>query len=137
METRQEQQNILLQYRLTYLSETTVNWCPEMGTVLSNDEVKDGYSERGGFPVVRKNMKQWSMRITAYAERLLEGLDTIDWPEPLREMQRNWIGKSIGAEMTVKIEGHEDTITVFTTRIDTVYGLTFMVLAPELQSPAQ
>ena len=130
--SEKEQQEILLQYRLTYLSETTVNWCPEMGTVLSNDEVKDGFSERGGFPVVRKNMKQWSMRITAYAERLLDGLDTIDWPDPLKEMQRNWIGKSIGAEMTVNIEGHEDTITVFTTRIDTVYGLTFMVLAPEL-----
>lgn len=126
-------QEILLKYRLTYLSETTVNWCPEMGTVLSNDEVKDGYSERGGFPVVRKKMKQWSMRITAYAERLLEGLDAIDWPEPLKEMQRNWIGKSIGADMTLTIEGHEDTITVFTTRIDTVYGLTFMVLAPELE----
>lgn len=125
-------QEILLQYRLTYLSETTVNWCPELGTVLSNDEVKDGFSERGGFPVVRKNMPQWSMRITAYAERLLDGLDSIDWPEPLKEMQRNWIGKSIGAEMTVNIDGHDDTITVFTTRIDTVYGLTFMVLAPEL-----
>lgn len=128
-----QQQEVLLKYRLTYLSETTVNWCPEMGTVLSNDEVKDGFSERGGFPVVRKKMRQWSMRITAYAERLLEGLDTINWPDPLKEMQRNWIGKSIGAEMTLNIEGHDDTITVFTTRIDTVYGLTFMVLAPELE----
>ncbi|WP_422362318.1 leucine--tRNA ligase [Reichenbachiella sp.] len=128
-----KQQEILLQYRLTYLSETTVNWCPEMGTVLSNDEVKDGFSERGGFPVVRKNMKQWSMRITAYAERLLEGLDTIDWPEPLKEMQRNWIGKSKGAEMDYAIEGHDDKITVFTTRIDTVCGVTFLVLAPELE----
>ncbi|MEP3387474.1 MAG: leucine--tRNA ligase [Reichenbachiella sp.] len=127
-----QQQEILLQYRLTYLSETTVNWCPEMGTVLSNDEVKDGFSERGGFPVVRKNMKQWSMRITAYAERLLEGLDTVNWPEPLKEMQRNWIGKSKGAEMDYAIEGHEDKITVFTTRIDTVCGVTFLVLAPEL-----
>ncbi|MEO9967760.1 MAG: leucine--tRNA ligase [Reichenbachiella sp.] len=127
-----QQHEMLLKYRLTYLSETTVNWCPELGTVLSNDEVKDGYSERGGFPVVRKQMSQWSMRITAYAERLLEGLDSIDWPDPLKEMQRNWIGKSIGAEMTLKIDGYEDTITVFTTRIDTVYGLTFMVLAPEL-----
>ncbi|MEP1792261.1 leucine--tRNA ligase [Reichenbachiella sp.] len=127
-----QQQGILLKYRLTYLSETTVNWCPDMGTVLSNDEVKDGFSERGGFPVVRKKMSQWSMRITAYAERLLEGLDTIEWPDPLKEMQRNWIGKSIGAEMTLNIDGHDDTITVFTTRIDTVYGLTFMVLAPEL-----
>lgn len=127
-----KRQEILLQYRLTYLSETTVNWCPEMGTVLSNDEVKDGFSERGGFPVVRKNMKQWSMRITAYAERLLEGLDTVNWPEPLKEMQRNWIGKSKGAEMDYVIEGHEDKITVFTTRIDTVCGVTFLVLAPEL-----
>lgn len=128
-----QRQEILLQYRLTYLSETTVNWCPEMGTVLSNDEVKDGFSERGGFPVVRKNMKQWSMRITAYAERLLEGLDTVNWPEPLKEMQRNWIGKSKGAEMDYAIEGHEDKITVFTTRIDTVCGVTFLVLAPELE----
>lgn len=127
-----KQQELLLQYRLTYLSETTVNWCPEMGTVLSNDEVKDGFSERGGFPVVRKKMKQWSMRITAYAERLLEGLDTVNWPEPLKEMQRNWIGKSKGAEMEYVIEGHEDKITVFTTRIDTVCGVTFLVLAPEL-----
>ncbi|MEP2025822.1 MAG: leucine--tRNA ligase [Reichenbachiella sp.] len=127
-----KQQEILLQYRLTYLSETTVNWCPEMGTVLSNDEVKDGFSERGGFPVVRKNMKQWSMRITAYAERLLEGLDTVNWPEPLKEMQRNWIGKSKGAEMDYTIEGHDEKITVFTTRIDTVCGVTFLVLAPEL-----
>ncbi|SMD37861.1 leucyl-tRNA synthetase [Reichenbachiella faecimaris] len=127
-----KQQEILLQYRLTYLSETTVNWCPEMGTVLSNDEVKDGFSERGGFPVVRKNMKQWSMRITAYAERLLEGLDSVNWPEPLKEMQRNWIGKSKGAEMDYAIEEHEDKITVFTTRIDTVCGVTFLVLAPEL-----
>ena len=129
--SEKQQQEILLAYRLTYLSETTVNWCPEMGTVLSNDEVKDGFSERGGFPVVRKNMKQWSMRITAYAEKLLEGLDRIDWPEPLKEMQRNWIGKSIGAEMDIKIDGHFDKIKVFTTRIDTVYGLTFLVLAPE------
>jgi len=128
-----EKSIILLHYRLTYLSETTVNWCPELGTVLSNDEVKDGYSERGGFPVVKKKMKQWSMRITAYADRLLSGLDGIDWPEPLKEMQRNWIGKSIGAEMQLDIEGHEEKITVFTTRIDTVFGLTFLVLAPELE----
>ncbi|MFY0626856.1 MAG: leucine--tRNA ligase [Reichenbachiella sp.] len=128
-----EKQKILLKYRLTYLSETTVNWCPELGTVLSNDEVKEGFSERGGFPVVRKKMKQWSMRITAYAERLLNGLEQLQWSEPLKEMQRNWIGKSQGAEMTMNIEGHDDTITVFTTRIDTVYGVTFLVLAPELE----
>ncbi len=130
--SEKEQQELLLKYRLTYLSDMTVNWCPEMGTVLSNDEVKDGFSERGGYPVIRKKMKQWSMRITAYAERLLSGLETIDWPEPLKEMQRNWIGRSQGAEMQYQIEGHDETITVFTTRIDTVFGVTFLVLAPEL-----
>lgn len=129
--TEKEQQTILLNYRLTYLSETTVNWCPALGTVLSNDEVKEGFSERGGHPVERKLMPQWSMRITAYAEKLLQGLDKIDWPEPLKEMQRNWIGKSIGAEMDVQVEGSDKLIKIFTTRIDTVYGLTFMVLAPE------
>jgi leucyl-tRNA synthetase len=108
-----------------------------MGTVLSNDEVKDGFSERGGFPVVRKTMKQWSMRITAYAERLLQGLDQVDWPEPLKEMQRNWIGKSIGAEMDIEVAGSSEIIKVFTTRIDTVYGLTFLVLAPEHELVAQ
>ncbi len=125
------QQHILLKYRLTYLSETAVNWCPELGTVLSNDEVKDGFSERGGFPVVRKNMKQWSMRITAYAERLLQGLDTVDWSEPLKEMQRNWIGKSIGATLKFQVENSEAQIEVFTTRIDTIFGVTFLSLAPE------
>ncbi|MFY0653422.1 MAG: leucine--tRNA ligase [Cyclobacteriaceae bacterium] len=129
--SEKEQQTILLNYRLTYLSETTVNWCPALGTVLSNDEVKEGFSERGGHPVERKLMKQWSMRITAYAEKLLQGLDRIDWPEPLKEMQRNWIGKSSGAEMDVQVEGSDSTIRIFTTRIDTVFGLTFMVLAPE------
>ena len=129
--SEKEQQTILLNYRLTYLSETTVNWCPALGTVLSNDEVKEGFSERGGHPVERKLMLQWSMRITAYAEKLLQGLDRIDWPEPLKEMQRNWIGKSIGAEMDVQVEGSDERIKIFTTRIDTVYGLTFMVLAPE------
>ncbi len=129
--SEEQQQSILLKYRLTYLSETTVNWCPELGTVLSNDEVKDGFSERGGFPVVRKKMKQWSMRITAYAERLLQGIETIDWPEPLKEMQRNWIGKSIGAEMAFPVENSEVKIEVFTTRIDTIFGVTFLTLAPE------
>ncbi len=94
-----DQQRLLLKYRLTFLANTTVNWCPALGTVLSNDEVKDGFSERGGHPVIRKNMMQWSMRITAYAERLRSGLDTIDWPEPVKEMQRNWIGKSTGADI--------------------------------------
>ena len=128
-----DQQRTLLKYRLTYINETTVNWCPALGTVLSNDEVKDGFSERGGHPVIKKKMPQWSMRITAYAERLLEGLDRIDWPEPIKEMQRNWIGKSIGAEVDFKIENSEKNIRVFTTRIDTIYGVTFMVLAPEAE----
>jgi leucyl-tRNA synthetase len=130
--SEKEQQEILLQYRLTYLSETTVNWCPELKTVLAQDEIKDGYSERGGHPVVKKKMKQWSMRITAYAERLLQGLEKLEWSEPLKEMQRNWIGKSKGAEMDYTIEGHDEKITVFTTRIDTVCAVTFLVLAPEL-----
>ncbi|MCV9385659.1 leucine--tRNA ligase [Reichenbachiella ulvae] len=130
--SEKEQQEILLQYRLTYLSETTVNWCPELKTVLAQDEIKDGYSERGGHPVVKKKMKQWSMRITAYAERLLQGLEKLEWSEPLKEMQRNWIGKSKGAEMDYAIEGHDEKITVFTTRIDTVCAVTFLVLAPEL-----
>ncbi len=129
--TEEEQQKILLKYRLTYLSETAVNWCPELGTVLSNDEVKDGFSERGGHPVVKKKMKQWSMRITAYAERLLNDLETIDWPEPLKEMQRNWIGRSVGAELRFQVEKHDLTIEVFTTRIDTVFGVTFLAIAPE------
>ncbi len=126
-----QKQDFLLKYRLTYLAETRVNWCPALGTVLSNDEVKDGYSERGGHPVVKKNMPQWNMRITAYADRLLTGLDKIDWPEPIKEMQRNWIGKSYGAEVDFVIEGSDEKIRVFTTRIDTIYGVTFMVLAPE------
>lgn len=129
--SEKEQQEMLLHYRLTYLSETTVNWCPALGTVLSNDEVKEGFSERGGYPVERKLMKQWSMRITAYAERLLQGLENIDWSEPMKEMQRNWIGKSIGADMDIAVEGCDSAIKVFTTRIDTVFGLTFLVLAPE------
>jgi leucyl-tRNA synthetase len=127
----QQKQDLLLKYRLTFLSEAMVNWCPALGTVLANDEVKDGLSERGGFPVERKRMRQWSMRITAYAERLLQGLETIDWPEPVKEMQRNWIGKSIGAELHFPLEKLNHHITVFTTRIDTVFGATFLVLAPE------
>ncbi|QHL86435.1 leucine--tRNA ligase [Nibribacter ruber] len=127
-----EQQDLLLKYRLTFLSEAVVNWCPQLGTVLANDEVKEGVSERGGYPVERKLMKQWMMRITAYAERLLQGLDTIDWPEPVKEMQRNWIGKSVGAELRFQVAGHEHKhITVFTTRIDTIFGASFVVLAPE------
>lgn len=135
--SEEAQQQILLKYRLTYLSETSVNWCPELKTVLSNDEVKDGFSERGGFPVVKKKMKQWSMRITAYAQRLLEGLDDLDWPEPLKEMQRNWIGKSIGAELAFDVIGHDLKINVFTTRIDTIFGVTFLSLAPESEMVAE
>lgn len=133
----QEKEDFLQHYRIAYRSETMVNWCPALGTVLSNDEVKDGVSERGGYPVERKEMWQWSMRISAYAERLLNGLDTIDWPEPVREMQRNWIGKSTGCELSFAIEGSKSKIDVFTTRIDTIYGVTFMVLAPEHELVAQ
>src|SRR5690606_8101967 len=111
-----EREEILQHFRIAYLSETMVNWCAALGTVLSNDEVKDGVSERGGYPVERIKMMQWSMRITAYAERLLQGLDTIDWPEPVKEMQRNWIGKSVGCELDFALDGHTETIRVFTTR---------------------
>jgi leucyl-tRNA synthetase len=135
--THNQKQEELLKYRLTYLRESTVNWCAALGTVLANDEVKDGFSERGGYPVEQKKMMQWSMRITAYAERLLQGLDTIDWPEPLKEMQRNWIGKSVGASVKFPIEGREDVIEVFTTRVDTIFGVTFVVLAPEHELVAE
>lgn len=125
-------------YRLAYQSDTYVNWCAGLGTVLSNDEVKDGVSERGGFPVERRLMPQWNLRITAYADRLLQGLDHIDWPEAVKEMQRNWIGKSIGAEVTFDVQGHADAhIKVYTTRVDTIYGATFLVLAPEHELVAQ
>jgi leucyl-tRNA synthetase len=124
-----KQQQMLLAYRLTYLAEAEVNWCAGLGTVLANDEIINGVSERGGFPVNKKKMKQWSMRIGAYSERLLLGLDKIDWPDSLKEMQRNWIGKSIGAKVFFKIEGYDAQIEVFTTRPDTVFGVTFMTLA--------
>ncbi len=127
----EKQQEILLKYRLTYLAETEVNWCPGLGTVLANDEIVNGVSERGGHPVVRKKMTQWSMRISAYAERLLQGLDQIDWTESLKESQRNWIGKSIGAEVEFGIQNSEHSISVFTTRPDTIFGVSFMTLAPE------
>ena len=126
-----EQQKILLQYRLAYLSDTEVNWCAELGTVLANDEIINGVSERGGHPVIRKKMKQWSMRISAYADRLLQGLEKIDWPEPLKEMQRNWIGKSVGASLVFNVTDYDATVEVFTTRPDTLFGVTFMTLAPE------
>ena len=138
----EEQQKRLLQYRLTYLAETEVNWCPGLGTVLANDEIVNGVSERGGFPVIRKKMTQWSMRISAYAERLLQGLDTIDWTESIKESQRNWIGKSVGAMVTFNVlptthNPQPTTISVFTTRPDTIFGVTFMTLAPENEWVAQ
>lgn len=143
-----QKERILLKYRLTYLAETEVNWCPALGTVLANDEIVNGVSERGGYPVVRKKMTQWSMRISAYAERLLRGLDTIDWTESLKESQRNWIGKSVGASVTFRVKDSEEEkdtldfvlsgddtnqykIEVFTTRPDTIFGVTFVTLAPE------
>ncbi len=126
-----KKQEILLKYRLTYLAETEVNWCPQLGTVLANDEIVNGVSERGGYPVIRKKMKQWSMRITAYAQRLLDGLDKIDWPQPLKDSQTNWIGRSKGATVEFKIQNSEFKIPVFTTRPDTIFGVSFMVLAPE------
>ena len=129
----EKKQELLLNYRLAYLSETEVNWCADLGTVLANDEIINGVSERGGYPVTKKKMRQWSMRIGAYAERLLQGLERIDWPESLKEMQRNWIGKSIGAKVFFQIEGHDKKIEVFTTRPDTIFGVTFMTLAPELE----
>ncbi len=131
-----EQERILLKYRLTYLAETEVNWCPALGTVLANDEIVNGVSERGGHPVIRKKMTQWSMRISAYAERLLQGLETIDWSESIKEAQRNWIGKSVGASVTFNVIPASNTqrptpIEVFTTRPDTIFGVNFMTLAPE------
>lgn len=135
--SEKEKQEMLLKYRLTFLAETTVNWCPALGTVLSNDEVKDGFSERGGHPVERKKMMQWSMRITAYADRLLQGLEKVDWSEPIKEMQRNWIGKSIGAEVLFDVKGSDKKIKVFTTRVDTIFGVTYLALAPESDLAAE
>lgn len=118
---------------LAYEAEVPVNWVPELGTVISNEEVIDGKSERGGYDVVRKPMRQWMLKITAYADRLLDDLETVDWPESIKEMQRNWIGRSIGANVRFKIEGSDETFTVFTTRPDTLFGATYAVLAPELE----
>lgn len=133
-----EQYAMTLKYRLTYVADATVNWCAGLGSVLSNDEVKDGVSERGGFPVEQKLMRQWMMRITAYAQRLLDGLDTVDWTESLKEQQRNWIGRSVGAMVKFGVDGYPGhTIEVFTTRVDTIYGVTFMVLAPEHELVSQ
>ncbi|MBX7095963.1 MAG: leucine--tRNA ligase [Flavobacteriales bacterium] len=127
----EKQQEILMNFRLAYLDDSWVNWCPALGTVLANDEVKDGVSERGGHPVERKLMKQWSLRITAYAERLLNDLEKIDWTESIKEAQRNWIGKSSGASVRFKLVGHNEEVEVFTTRPDTIFGVSFLVLAPE------
>lgn len=127
----QQQSDILMHYRLAYLADTMVNWCPALGTVLANDEVSEGFSVRGGHPVERKLMRQWSLRITAYAERLLQGLEEVEWTESIKDMQRNWIGRSEGATVRFKVEDRTEEIEVFTTRPDTLYGATFMVLAPE------
>lgn len=129
--SEKEQQEILLNYRIAYLSETTVNWCPALGTVLANDEVINGLSERGGYPVEQRLMRQWSLRTSAYAQRLLEGLDRIDWSDSIKETQRNWIGRSEGAEMKFKVKDSDVEFDIFTTRADTIFGVTFMVLAPE------
>lgn len=127
----EEQQKMLMNYRITFLSDTWVNWCPALGTVLANDEIKDGVSERGGHPVEQKLMRQWSMRITAYAERLLSGLEGLDWSESIKDVQRNWIGKSVGASVEFQVQNSTAKIEVFTTRPDTIFGVSFMVLAPE------
>ena len=129
--SEKEKQQLLMNYRLTYLADSWVNWCPALGTVLANDEVVNGVSERGGHPVEQKLMRQWSMRIKAYAERLLTGLETVDWTDSIKDMQRNWIGKSVGASVHFAVENSSKTIEVFTTRPDTIYGVSFMVLAPE------
>ncbi len=126
-----QRREVLMQYRLAYLADTYVNWCPKLGTVLANDEVKEGFSVRGGYPVERKKMKQWFLRITAYAERLLDGLEQIDWSESLKEIQKNWIGRSEGATIFFSLKDGQESIEVFTTRPDTIFGATFMVLAPE------
>ena len=132
-----EQQELLMNYRLAYLANTTVNWCPALGTVLANDEVKEGLSERGGHPVEKRMMKQWLLRITAYSQRLLDGLETIEWSDSLKETQRNWIGRSEGASVIFDVKGVEDKIEVFTTRPDTLFGATYMVLAPEHELVSQ
>lgn len=129
--SEKEQQQTLMNYRIAYLGETMVNWCAGLGTVLANDEVVDGVSVRGGYPVVQKKMMQWCLRVSAYAQRLLDGLDTVDWTESLKETQRNWIGRSEGTEMQFKVAGQDWDFTIFTTRADTIFGVTFMVLAPE------
>lgn len=135
--SEKEQQETLMNYRIAYLGNTMVNWCPELGTVLANDEVVDGVSERGGYPVIQKVMRQWCLRVSAYAQRLLDGLDKVDWSDSLKETQRNWIGRSEGAEIQFKVKDSDIEFTIFTTRADTVFGVTFMVLAPESELVAQ
>ncbi len=128
---KSEQLDVLMNYRIAYLGNMMVNWCPKLGTVLANDEVVEGVSIRGGYPVVQKVMRQWCLRVSAYSQRLLDGLDTVDWSDSIKETQRNWIGRSEGAEMKFQIKGSDECLTIFTTRADTVFGVTFMVLAPE------
>ena len=135
--SEKEQQERLMNYRIAYLADTKVNWCPELGCVLANDEVSEGLSVRGGFPVEQRVMRQWNLRVSAYAPRLLQGLETVDWTDSLKETQRNWIGRSEGAEMRFAIKGQDEPFTIFTTRADTVYGVTFMVLAPESEYVAR
>lgn len=135
--TEKEKQEILMNYRIAYLGETMVNWCPKLGTVLANDEVVDGLSVRGGYPVVQKKMRQWCLRVSAYAQRLLDGLEKIDWTESLKETQRNWIGRSEGTEIGFNVKDSDLSFTIFTTRADTIFGVTFMVLAPESELVAQ
>ena len=135
--SEKEQQERLMNYRIAYLADTKVNWCPELGCVLANDEVSEGLSVRGGYPVEQRVMRQWNLRVSAYAPRLLQGLETVDWTDSLKETQRNWIGRSEGAEMRFAIKGQDEPFTIFTTRADTVYGVTFMVLAPESEYVAR
>lgn len=135
--SKKEKETILMNYRIAYLGDTMVNWCPKLGTVLANDEVSEGLSIRGGYPVEQKMMRQWCLRVSAYAQRLLEGLDTIDWTDSLKETQRNWIGRSEGAEMTFRVKDSDVSFTIFTTRADTIFGVTFMVLAPESELVAE
>ena len=132
-----DQQKVLMNYRIAYLGETMVNWCPVLGTVLANDEVVDGVSERGGHPVEQKKMKQWCLRVSAYAGRLLDSLNTLDWSDSIKETQRNWIGRSEGTEMQFRAKDSDVEFTIFTTRADTIFGVTFMVLAPESELVAQ
>ena len=128
--SEKDQEKLLQHYRMAYLADSMVNWCPGLGTVLANSEVKNGLSERGGHPVVYKKMKQWTLRITAYADRLLKGLDTLDWPKPIKRMQTHWIGKSVGLTIKFKLEHTQDYINIFTTRPDTIFGATYLALSP-------